>query len=95
MSTISIKIPDSVRNRVEDIAREDGVTVDDFVASVLLQRVAVANADSYVRSRAKSGSASQLVDLLGKAPNVVPDPADRIQNKEGEQGGDGDAEEAV
>jgi hypothetical protein len=72
MSTMSIKIPDSVRNRVEDIAREDGVTVDDFVASVLLQRVAVA----------KAGSASQLVGLLDKAPNVDPDPADRIQNKE-------------
>ena len=92
---MSISIPDSVRSRVEDIAREDGVTVDDFVATVLLQRVAVANADSYVRSRAKRGSASKLTELLDKAPNVDPDPSDRIMKQKGEQGGDGDAEEAV
>lgn len=78
MSTLNIKIPESIRSRVEHFAREDGVSVDDYVAAVLSQRVAVADADSYVQSRAARGSADQLIHLLYKAPAVEPDRRDRI-----------------
>jgi hypothetical protein len=78
MSTLLVSIPDSVRARIEEFAREDGVSVDAFVASILSQRVAVAEADSYVRRRAGRGSAEQLLDILDKAPDVEPEPHDRI-----------------
>jgi hypothetical protein len=77
MSTLNITIPDSVRSRLERCARE-GVSMDDFVASVLSQRVAVADADSYVRGRASRGSAESLIQLLDKAPDNEPEPGDRI-----------------
>jgi predicted HicB family RNase H-like nuclease len=57
MSSLNISIPDSVRERIESLAREDGVSLDAFVASVLSQRVAVAEADLYIRRRAVRGSA--------------------------------------
>ena len=78
MSTLSISIPDSIRQRVEVLAREDGVEVDAFVATVLSQRVAVADADSYVRRRAARGSAQQMLDILSQAPRVEPEPCDRL-----------------
>lgn len=49
MSTLSIQLPDSIRQRVEVLAHEDGVGVDAFVATMLSQRIAVVEADSYVR----------------------------------------------
>lgn len=78
MSTLSIQLPDSIRQRVEVLAREDGVGVDAFVATVLSQRIAVADADSYVRRRAAQGSARQLLDILEMAPKVEPEERDRI-----------------
>ena len=78
MSTLSISIPDSIRERVEVLAREDGVEVDSFIATILSQRVAVADADSYVRRRASRGSAQQLLDILSQAPSVEPEPCDRL-----------------
>lgn len=78
MSTLSISISDSLRERVENLAREDGVAVDSFVANVLSQRVAVADADSYVRHRASRGSARQMLDLLAMAPRVEPESKDRL-----------------
>jgi hypothetical protein len=78
MSTLSISIPDSIRQRVETLAHEDGVGVDFFVATVLAQRVAVADADSYIRRRAKTGSAKQMLDILSQAPRVEPDVEDRV-----------------
>ncbi len=79
MSTLSVTIPDSVRDRVEHFAQKDGVSLDDFVASVLSQRVAVAEADSYIQQRAVKGSSEQLLDLLGRAPAIEPEPQDRIE----------------
>lgn len=78
MSTLNISIPDSIRQRLETLAREDGVEVDSFVATVLSQRVAVADADSYVRRRASRGSAQQMLEILALAPPVEPDPNDRL-----------------
>ncbi len=78
MSTLSISIPDSIHQRVEVLAREDGVEVDSFIATVLSQRIAVADADSYVRRRAARGSAQQMLDILAQAPKVEPDPDDRL-----------------
>lgn len=78
MSTLTISIPDSVRRRVESLAQEDGVPVDAFVSTVLSQRVAVAEADSYVRNRALRGSAAQMLEILRSAPPVEPDENDRL-----------------
>jgi hypothetical protein len=78
MSTLSIQLPDSIRQRVEVLAREDGVGVDAFVATVLSQRIAVAEADSYIRRRAAQGSARQMLDILEMAPKVEPEAHDRI-----------------
>ncbi len=78
MSTLSVTLPDSVREGIERMAREDGVSVEDFIATVLSQRMAVAEADSYVRSRAERGSAERLKQILDRAPDVEPAPDDRI-----------------
>jgi hypothetical protein len=68
MSTLSIQPPDSIRQRVEVLARYDGLGVDAFVATVLSQRIALAEADSYVRRSAAQGSARKMLDILEKAP---------------------------
>lgn len=82
MSTLTISIPDSVRRAVESLAEADGVGVDHFVSTILAQRIAIAEADSYVRSRAARGSAAQMLDILKAAPQVHPDPQDRFHKRD-------------
>jgi len=77
MSSLTITIPDSVRERAESLAREDGVSLDAFVASVLSQRVAVAEADSYIRLRSSRGSAQQMLEILAQAPKIEPEADDK------------------
>jgi hypothetical protein len=77
MSTISIDLPDSIYQRAEALAREDGQPLESFVVSILSQRVAVAEADSYVRRRAARGSAEKMLDLLSIAPAIEPPEDDK------------------
>jgi len=83
MSTLSVSIPDSVLSRIEFFAGEDGVSVEHFVSTILSQRVAVADADSYIRRRAMRGSPDRLIELLATAPDVPPEPQDQIAPKNG------------
>jgi hypothetical protein len=78
MSTLTITLPDSVRQRVVSMAEEDGVPVEEFVASILAQRVAVADADSYIRRRAASGSSERMLEILRSAPDVEPEECDQL-----------------
>jgi hypothetical protein len=83
MSSLSISIPESIRERVESLAREDGVSIDSFIATILSQRVAVADADSYVRRRAGRGNTQQMLEILSQAPKVDPEPFDRLEPASG------------
>ena len=83
MSTLTVSIPDSVRSRIEFFAGRDGVAVEHYVSTVLAQRLAVADADSVVQKRAKQGSPERLLELLAAAPDVPPEPQDRIAPKNG------------
>jgi hypothetical protein len=58
MSTLSMQLPDSIRQRVEVHARENGVDVDAFVATGLSQRIAVAEAASCVYRRMNTPTSS-------------------------------------
>lgn len=78
MSTINISIPDSLKKRIEHFALADGVELDTFITTILSQRIAVADADSYIQSRASKGSSEQMLDLLSKAPDLEPEENDRI-----------------
>jgi hypothetical protein len=78
MSKISISIPLSFKERVEHFGQEDGVPLDAFIASVLSERMAVAEADSYIGKRASRGSAAKMRELLDRAPDVEPAEGDRI-----------------
>jgi hypothetical protein len=55
------------------------VSLDAFVASVLSQRVALAEADSYIRLRARRGNAQQILEILAQAPKIEPEPHDRLE----------------
>ena len=78
MSALSIAIPEAIRERAEKLAAAEGVSLDQFVASVLRQSVAFAEADTSLRERAARGSRETFLRLLAKAPDVEPDECDRL-----------------
>jgi len=59
------------------MARAEGVSTDSLVSSILSQRLAVAEADSYIRSRGNRGSAEKMLQILSQAPQIEPDVEDK------------------
>jgi len=78
MSAVTVHIPDSLKDRIERMADEDGVSIDSLILTILSQRIAVADAESYVKVRGRRGSADSLKKILEAAPDVEPSSEDRI-----------------
>lgn len=78
MSTLNVNIPESLRRRAQALARDDGVPLDQFIATALAEKVAVLDADSYIRERTARGNREKFDRVLSKVPDVEPEEHDRL-----------------
>ena len=78
MSTLNVNIPESLHRRAQSLAQDDGVPLDQFIATALAEKVAVLDADSYIRERAARGSREKFDRVLSKVPGVEPEEHDRL-----------------
>ncbi len=78
MSTLNVNIPESLRRRAQSLAQNDGVPLDQFIATALAEKVAVLDADSYIGERAARGSREKFDRVLSKVPDVEPEEHDRL-----------------
>ncbi len=78
MSAVSLVLPESLRRRAAVLAADDGISLDQFVATALAEKVAVLDADSYIRERAARGSREKFERVLAMVPDVEPEERDRL-----------------
>lgn len=79
MSTISLRIPKSLHERVKELAKHDGVSVNQFVAVALSEKLSFMHALDYVEERAKRASREKYDSVLAKAPDRKPLKHDRLR----------------
>ena len=78
MSTLNVNIPESLRRRAQSLAQDDGIPREQFIATALAEKVAVLDADTYIRERAARGSREKFERVLAKVPPAEPPEKDRI-----------------
>lgn len=71
-------LPESLLNRAEELAREDGVSLDIWVTSAVAQKIgAVETAADFFRRRA-AGGGKGLQSYLDLIPDGPPMPGDEL-----------------
>jgi hypothetical protein len=78
MSAISVRLPDSLHDAVRDLAKRDNVSINQFVALALAEKVAALMTEEYLMERARRGSRTKFEDALGKVADIEPDERDRL-----------------
>jgi hypothetical protein len=75
--TYPLKLPASIKAAAARLAREDGVSLNQWIASAVAQKIgAVETADAFLRRRAGDATPDQLATFLAAAPDVPPPPGD-------------------
>jgi hypothetical protein len=78
MSTISIQLPDGLKNGIENLASEQGFSVEQFLALAAGEKLAVMTSLEYLRKEASQGSRADWDAYLAAVPDVPPTPGDEI-----------------
>jgi len=78
MSTLSVRLPNSIHQHAKRLARNEGVTVNQLVSSAVAEKLSALDAERYLRERAKRGKKVDIDAILAKIPASEPEPHDRM-----------------
>ena len=78
MSTLSLRLPKSLHERARVLAEQEGVSINQLIATALAEKVSALDTLGYLRERAARGSRKAFLDALGEVPDVQPIPGDEL-----------------
>ena len=79
MSEISVNIPNSLHRHLDEMARREGISTDQFVATAVAEKMSALMTREYSEERGREGSREKYEAALLKVPDVEPDEHDKIE----------------
>jgi len=73
MSSMSIRLPNSLHQRLREYAAKEGVSINQFIASATLEKLSVLSTVEYLEARGARGSREKFENALAQVPDVDPD----------------------
>lgn len=77
MSTLSLRIPASFHRELRELARAEGVSINQLINSAVGEKLATLKTLDYLRTRAAKGDRSAFERVLAKVPNAPAGRGDR------------------
>ena len=81
-ATYPLKLPLSIKKAAQRLAKEDGVSLNQWIAVAVAQKIGVVEtAADFFRIRAGAATGDELLGLLKNAPNIPPDKGDEVGHR--------------
>jgi uncharacterized protein (DUF1778 family) len=78
MSTLTIQLPESLKETIEALAARAGYSVSQFLASAAGEKLAVVLTMDYLRREAAAGRREDFEKYLAAVPDAPPQPGDEL-----------------
>ena len=78
MSTISLRLPQSLHERVRLLAHQESVSINQMITLALSEKIAALMTEDYLRERGKRADKRKFMKILKKVPDREPQPQDRL-----------------
>lgn len=75
MSALSLRLPESIHRHIREIAKKEGVSINQFISSAVSEKISALMTEGYLENRAKKGD---LRKILAKVPKRKPIPEDKL-----------------
>lgn len=76
MTTLNLTLPNSPQRHLQEIADQEGVPVDQFIATAVAEKISALTAETYLRARAQRADADAFRAILDRVPKRPPLPGD-------------------
>ena len=78
MSTISLRLPDSLHEKVKDLATAEHISINQFITTALAEKISALDTEEYLSNRAKRASREKFIRSLDMIPDQEAEKKDRI-----------------
>lgn len=78
MSALSLRLPDSIHRHIKELARKEGVSINQFIASAVSEKVSAIATEDYLLERAQRADKSAFQAILAKVPKREPVVRDKL-----------------
>jgi hypothetical protein len=72
MSSLSLRLPDSIHRHIKEIAQREGVSINQFISSAVTEKVSALMTEDLLEARAKKAKKSGFKRVLDKVPDRAP-----------------------
>lgn len=78
MSTISLRLPDSLHKQVRKLAQQENVSINQLITLALAEKLSALATEKYLDERARRGDRRKFRRAMAKVPKVKPEEYDRL-----------------
>ena len=78
MSALNLRLPDSIHRHIKEFAKNEGVSINQFIATAVAEKIAVLATEDYLQTRANRAEAQDFADILANAPDRPPIAGDEL-----------------
>jgi len=78
MSALSLRLPDSIHRHIKEIAQKEGVSINQFIASAVAEKISAIATEDYIEKRAQRADQDAFKTILAKVPRRKPVDGDEL-----------------
>ncbi|MEM9156865.1 MAG: toxin-antitoxin system HicB family antitoxin [Cyanobacteria bacterium P01_F01_bin.33] len=72
MEALSVRLPESIQRHICEIAKQEGVSIDQFICSAVAEKIAAILTEEYIQARAERAKPDKAQKLLAEVSNREP-----------------------
>ena len=76
MSTLSLRLPESLHRKVRELAEKESISINQFIATAVAEKMAALLTEEYLAERARRADPAAFDRILARVPDVPPIPGD-------------------
>jgi hypothetical protein len=81
MSNLSLRLPDSLHRKIRELAEQDDVSINQFIATAVAEKAAALLTVEYLEDRGRRADPTLVDRMLSRVPDVPPAPGDELPER--------------
>jgi uncharacterized protein (DUF1778 family) len=78
MSALSLRLPESIHRHIKDIAKQEGVSINQFISAAVSEKISAILTEDYLLKRSQRAKKRDFHKILAKVPKRFPLPGDEL-----------------
>jgi len=78
MSTISLRIPESLHQHLKALAKKEGTSINHLITTAVAEKISALSTEDYLQQRAGRGSRDRFEETLSRVADSEPESYDKL-----------------